>query len=89
MKKMRHRSDTLLLTLAAGIACIAVTVAMNLSAALGQSQTSLDKVPEWQKAAGGKLSFDMASIKRGSLAARKDRFISVNLEKGIFRSITS
>jgi bla regulator protein BlaR1 len=39
--------------------------ALSLSGVRAQSQTAVNNVPEWQTAAGGKLSFDAASIKLG------------------------
>jgi uncharacterized protein (TIGR03435 family) len=44
---------------AALIACLE----LNLSGALMQAQIATDTVPEWQKAAGGKMVFEVASIK--------------------------
>jgi bla regulator protein blaR1 len=46
-----------------GIAGFATLTAMILSGAPMRAQTTEDTVPEWQKAAGGKLSFEVASIK--------------------------
>jgi len=50
------------------IAGIAALIVLSLSGALVQAQTTglpteSPQVPEWQKAAGGKLSFEVASIK--------------------------
>jgi bla regulator protein blaR1 len=42
---------------------IVVCIVLSLSGALVQAQTAIDTVPEWQKAAGGKLSFEVASLK--------------------------
>jgi bla regulator protein BlaR1 len=47
---------------------IFVFIVLSLSGALVQAQTAIDTVPEWQKAAGGKLSFEVASIKLANLA---------------------
>src|SRR5262249_19793491 len=53
-----------------GIAGIAALIVLSLSGAIVQAQTAAEtlsteshQVTEWQKAAGGKLSFDVASIK--------------------------
>jgi uncharacterized protein (TIGR03435 family) len=46
-----------------GIAGTAVLTALIVSGAPIRAQTTADTVPEWQKAAGGKLSFEVASIK--------------------------
>ncbi|HEY2383010.1 MAG TPA: hypothetical protein VGK48_17680 [Terriglobia bacterium] len=42
---------------------LALLIALSRSGALVLAQTGVDKVPEWQKAAGGKVLFDVASIK--------------------------
>jgi hypothetical protein len=56
-----------------GIAGIAALIVLSPSGALVQAQTAAEprstespQVPEWQKAAGGKLSFEVASIKPGT-----------------------
>ena len=53
-----------------GIPGIAALIVLSLSGALMQAQTAAEtlstetpQIPEWQKAAGGKLSFEVASIK--------------------------
>jgi uncharacterized protein (TIGR03435 family) len=46
-----------------GIAGFAALTALILSGAPIRAQTTVDTVPEWQKAAGGKMSFEVASIK--------------------------
>jgi uncharacterized protein (TIGR03435 family) len=46
-----------------GMAGISALTALILSGATMRAQTIVDTVPEWQKAAGGKMSFDVASIK--------------------------
>lgn len=48
---------------AAAIAGIAAYIGLSLSGVPVRAQTVADNVPEWQKAAGGMLSFDVASIK--------------------------
>jgi uncharacterized protein (TIGR03435 family) len=57
---------------ATGIAGIAASILLSLSGALVEAQTAANtlstespKVPEWQNVAGGKLSFEVASIKQG------------------------
>jgi hypothetical protein len=45
------------------IAGVVALTALSLSGVRAQSQTAVNNVPEWQKAAGGKLSFEVASIK--------------------------
>jgi bla regulator protein BlaR1 len=56
-----------------GIAGIAALIVLSLSGALLQAQTAAEtlstespQVLEWQKAAGGKLSFEVASVKQGN-----------------------
>jgi uncharacterized protein (TIGR03435 family) len=60
---MRHGSERILPTFVAGIVGIALVVVLNVSGVPARAQTATDTVPEWQKAAGGKLSFEVASIK--------------------------
>jgi len=50
-----------------GIAGIAALAALFLSGPSIRAQTATDTVPEWQKAAGGKMSFDVASVKLSAL----------------------
>jgi hypothetical protein len=52
---------------------VALTI-LSLSGVGAQSRTAINNVPEWQKAAGGKQSFDVASIKR----ADPDKFTPPN-----------
>jgi uncharacterized protein (TIGR03435 family) len=47
---------------------IVAVVVLSFSGALAHAQTGADITPEWQKAAGGKLSFDAASVKLGDPA---------------------
>jgi uncharacterized protein (TIGR03435 family) len=61
-----------LLVITYGVAGIAAVIVLSLSGDLVQAQTAANtlstetpKVPEWQKLAGGKLSFEVASIKQG------------------------
>jgi hypothetical protein len=53
---MRHSSERFLPKFVAGVVGIAVLIVPILSGALMLAQTVADTVPEWQKAAGGKLS---------------------------------
>lgn len=48
------------------IAGIVAFTALSLSGVRAQSQTAVNNVPEWQKAACGELSFEVASIKPGN-----------------------
>jgi hypothetical protein len=59
-----------LLVGAIAIAGVAAFIALSLSGAHVQAQTAAEspQVPEWQKAAGGKLSFAVASIKLADLS---------------------
>jgi uncharacterized protein (TIGR03435 family) len=57
-----------------GIAGIVALAALILSGAPVRSQTAADTVPDWQKAAGGQMSFDVASIK----LADPNKFIPPN-----------
>jgi hypothetical protein len=50
------------------IAEIVGVVVLSLLGALVYAQTAADTIPDWQKAAGGKLSFEVASIKLGDPA---------------------
>jgi hypothetical protein len=58
---MRHSSEKILTTFVSGVAGIALMIALNLAPV--RAQSAVDTVPDWQKAAGGKLSFDVASVK--------------------------
>ena len=62
---MRRSLIRILPGLVAGIASATLVCGVNLSGALVQAQTTAEspQVPDWQKAAGGKLSFEVASIK--------------------------
>jgi hypothetical protein len=60
---MRHSLKRILPAFVAGIVGVTVVVVLNLSGARVQAQTTADTVPEWQKAAGGKMTFDVASVK--------------------------
>ena len=64
---MRRSSEACLPTFVAGIVVIAVLVPLSLSGSLLHAQTPVGTVPEWQKAAGGKMSFDVASVKPNAL----------------------
>jgi len=72
MSKLRKR----LLVGVAGMGGIAAFMALSFSGAFVLAQTAAEspQVPEWQKAAGGKLSFEAASIK----LAGPNRFESAN-----------
>src|SRR5262245_32860769 len=59
-KKMRHSSEKILTTFVIGIVLLN---ALNLRRASAYAQNAAEAVPEWQRAAGGKLSFVVASIK--------------------------
>jgi bla regulator protein blaR1 len=48
---------------AAGIAAVSAVILLSVSGALVLAQNAVETLPEWQKAAGGKLSFEVASIK--------------------------
>ena len=52
------------------IAQIVAVVLLRFLGVLAHAQTAVDITPEWQKAAGGKLSFDAASIKLGDPVKR-------------------
>ena len=58
-----------------GIARTAVLTALIVSGAPMRAQTTVDTVPEWQKAAGDKMSFEVASIK---LADPGGKYIPAN-----------
>lgn len=60
---MGHSVTGILPALMAGIAGLTTTVVVNLSGALMQVQTVVAAVPQWQKAAGGKMSFEVASVR--------------------------
>jgi uncharacterized protein (TIGR03435 family) len=57
-----------------GIAAIAALIVLSLSGMAVPAQIAPDFVPDWQKAAGGKLSFEVASIK----LANPDKFTPPN-----------
>jgi bla regulator protein blaR1 len=57
-----------------GIIGACTWIVLSLSGVLMQAQTAADTVPEWQKAAGGNLSFEVASIRR----ADPDKFTPPN-----------
>jgi uncharacterized protein (TIGR03435 family) len=46
-----------------GVAGIALLIAASLPVVPVRAQVAADTVPEWQKAAGGKVAFDVASVK--------------------------
>jgi hypothetical protein len=57
---MRHSSEKILTTFVIGIVLL---IALNLQSASVHAQNAAEAVPEWERAAGGKLSFEVASIK--------------------------
>lgn len=60
---MRHSAKRLQCIFVVGVASIAALFALNLAGAPVRAQVLADTVPEWQKAAGGKMAFDVASVK--------------------------
>src|SRR5215471_5102417 len=57
---MRHSSEKILTSFVIGIVLL---IALNIRSASVYAQNAAEAVPEWQRAAGGKLSFEVASIK--------------------------
>lgn len=53
----------LLPALVGGIASLTLSAVLNLSGVRVQAQTALDRIQAWQKAAGGGMSFEVASVR--------------------------
>jgi len=65
---MRHSSEKILTTFVIGTTGIALLIALNFRRASVHAQNAAKAVPDWQRAAGGKLAFEVASIKPGNPA---------------------
>jgi len=62
-----------------GIWVVALGVAMSASAAAGQAQR---RTPEWETKAGGKMAFEVASVRLSNPDKRMPNSVSLNAEDG-------
>ena len=67
---MRHGSEGVPPVFVAALAAIGALIALSPASAPARAQTPVDTMPEWQRAAGGKLSFEVASIRPADPAKR-------------------